>query len=351
MSDEPLPPSDQPEAPERSAARTDWLGAATKVASWGVSLLNGVLGDYLERKALPLSTPMSLYDRQGALDLTRELADQLPGAGDSLCILVHGLACNEHAWRLFSREDDDYGSLLQRDLGYTPLYLRYNSGRHVSENGRGLAQLIATLSGAWPVPVRQIVLIGHSLGGLVVRSACHYGMVESAGWCDTVSRVFLLGTPNLGAPLEKFAELASQVLKQVQNPYTYLAGGILALRSNGIKDLRYGYLLDEEWQQSPSEGLVNHRRPIPLLPDASHYVLAGALTSDLTHPVTRWFGDSLVRLPSATGQAGRPERAIPFPLENCRIFPALSHIDLIWHADVYEQIRCWCAGQPELEEN
>ncbi|MCA9522915.1 MAG: alpha/beta fold hydrolase [Myxococcales bacterium] len=331
-----------PTAIEQPPAGVDWQGALARIAGWGASILNGFVGDRLAERERPLAISMRLVGRKGEVALERRLRSQLGPVTGSICILVHGLACNEQAWSWFHPENRDYGSLLQQDLGYTPLYLRYNSGRHVSDNGCELAQLITALCAAWPVPIEQIVLIGHSLGGLVVRSACHYGRLDGASWCHAVRRVFLLGTPNLGAPLEKLAELVSQTLKRIRNPYTYLVGGLLELRSSGIKDLRFGYLVDEEWRRTPERPLRNNRLPIPLLPGASHYVLAGTLTEDVGHLVTRWFGDCLVRLPSATGQEGSAERSIPFPRENCRVFPRLNHFDLIWHPEVYRQIRHWC---------
>ena len=82
-------------------------------------------------------------------------------------------------------------------------HVRYNTGLHVSENGRGLARLLDEMVEEWPCQLEELVLIGHSMGGLVARSACHYG----ASWTDRVRHVFCLGSPHLGADLEKGANV------------------------------------------------------------------------------------------------------------------------------------------------
>jgi len=71
---------------------------------------------------------------------------------------------------------------LRDDLGYSPVFLRYNTGLHVSVNGRTLAEILELLQDQWPVPITELVLIGHSMGGLVARSACHYGAELQHGW-------------------------------------------------------------------------------------------------------------------------------------------------------------------------
>ena len=86
-----------------------------------------------------------------------------------LAVFVHGLFETEHAWRYGG--GPRYGDRLP---GWTPVYVRYNSGRHISENGRSLAER-ARRARARSDEVEEIALVGHSMGGLVARSACHAG--------------------------------------------------------------------------------------------------------------------------------------------------------------------------------
>ena len=188
--------------------RPVWLDLA-------LGALNGVLGDRLEERGNALRMPMELCHAGRALALDADaLRRSFPGATGRLAVFVHGLAGHDLVWRLYAQEhwgdpETTYGSLLARDLGYTPLYLRYNSGLHVSENGARLAERLEALVRAWPVAVDEIVLVGHSMGGLVARSACHQDAQNDRAWIRAVHHVVCLGSPHLGAPLEKLGNLAS----------------------------------------------------------------------------------------------------------------------------------------------
>jgi pimeloyl-ACP methyl ester carboxylesterase len=258
---------------------------------------------------------------------------------------VHGLAGSDAVWRFYAEEhygdpDTTYGSLLARDLGYGPLYLRYNSGLHVSENGARLDERLDALVRAWPVPVEEIVLVGHSMGGLVVRSACHAGRRRASGWVDAVRHVVCLGTPHLGAPLEKLGNLAGWALGalDVARPLARLVNG----RSAGIKDLRFGYLVDEDWRdRDPDALLEDNRHDIPFFDSAAHYFVAATLTRSPSHPLAHLLGDTLVRMPSATGRGAPAARRIPFRDEHGHHVGAMNHMRLLNHPAVYAQLRAW----------
>ncbi len=313
-----------------------------------LSIANGIVGDYLAAEGNGLAQGMAFYHQGRPLPLTRrDILAAHPGATGKIVILVHGLCCNETLFAFPGKPGVDYGALLQKDLGYTPYYLRYNTGLHISENGQALAGLMDELVSVHPERVSEIVLLGHSKGGLVLRSACHYGRVRGAGWVKLVSRVFHLGSPHLGAPLEKLGNAFTWCLKAIPSPYTWVAADFINLRSAAIKDLRFGYTVDEEWRgRDPDALLTNNRKSVPLLPNARHYAVAGSLNQDPLHPVSRIMGDILVRVESAVPGA-LPEdaggRAAPrFDRARTRLFAGLNHFALAAHPEVYGQILDWC---------
>jgi len=271
------------------------------------------------------------------------LAATFPEAAPRIALFVHGLACNESIWRLhaerhYQNPHTTYGARLEADLGYTPVYLRYNTGLHIAENGRQLARLVDRLVAEWPTPVEEMLLVGHSMGGLVIRSATHYG--SALDWPRRVRHLFCLGTPHLGAPLEKAANVAAWILGRfdVTQPFAAVLNG----RSAGIKDLRFGALRDEDWEGTDLDAFLGGRTgDVPLLEGATHYFIAATVTHDRHHPVGIAVGDLLVRTASALGR-GRFRR-IRFPIENGRHFGPMHHLELVNHPDLYDQMHRWLA--------
>jgi len=314
--------------------------------SLALGALNGAIGDALARAGSELALDTSLR-RRGA-DVGADpaaLAEAYPEAGGRLAVFVHGLCETDEAWRLLPlvREEPtrrSYGSRLREDLGYTPLYVRYNTGLRVSDNGRRLAALLAAVVDGWPAPVEEIVLVGHSMGGLVARSACHYGQEERAPWTGLVRHVFCLGAPHLGAPLEKAANAAGYALARL--PETRPLARVVNGRSVGIKDLRFGSCVEEDWcDGDPDEFLRDRCGEVPFLPGATYYFIGATLTRDAGDPVSSVVGDLLVRFPSASGRGRR--RRIPFALEHGRHVGGLNHFQLLNHPAVYEQLHAWLA--------
>src|SRR5262249_14992739 len=152
-----------------------------------------------------------------------------------VAVLVHGLMCTESVWRF--PDGTDYGTRLAADLGFTPLYVRYNSGRSIADSGASLARLLTALVEAYPCPIEEIAFIGDNMGGLVVRSACHAATMEQHRWLDLVRRAIYVGTPHLGAPLERLGRVVTSVLGAIDDPYTRLIAEVAELRSDGVKDL------------------------------------------------------------------------------------------------------------------
>jgi len=328
-------------------ASEDTEPRAGSLSDLAVAALNGFAGERLEREGNPLASTMSLRHAGRTVPLQRQaLAAAFPAASPRVAVFVHGLAGNETFWRVhahrhYRNRHTTYGSRLEADLGYTPLYVRYNTGLHISDNGRRLARLLDRVVAEWPVPIEELVLVGHSMGGLVIRSAAHYGALLD--WARRVRHLFFLGSPHLGAPLEKAANVTAWLLglTDITRPFAAVLNG----RSGGIKDLRFGALRDEDWQGIDLDALLANRGgDVPLPEGAAHYVIAATVTRDPRHPVGVAVGDLLVREASAFGR-GRLRR-IQFPLENGRHFGPMHHFELLNHPDVYEQMRCWLTGAP-----
>jgi pimeloyl-ACP methyl ester carboxylesterase len=315
-------------------------------------VLNGIIGDYLHCHRNQLAVETTLRANGSILPAeTNALKDVLPKATRKVVVFVHGLCGTERSWNLYAEQyygdpDTNFGTQLERDLGYTPLFVRYNTGRHISDNGQELSELLAKLFESFPVPIEEIVLVGHSMGGLVVRSAAHYGDHHGDQWVEALAHVFCIASPHLGAPLEKATNLLGTVLSYFDTPGTSIPAAILKARSAGIKDMRFGYVVEEEWVDcNPDALLEDNRQDIPFLDHVGYYFLVSTFTRDPKHPTAGLLGDLLVHLPSAAGHHPKPARRIPFHFG--RVFPGMHHLHVLNHPDVYEQIRALCeAGLP-----
>ena len=310
-----------------------------------LSALNGAFGDTLVRRGNPLALSMTFRRRGCDLALTRRsLADAYPNAKPRLAVFVHGLCETDDAWKLGAVRHVPYGHRMEIELGYSPLYVRYNTGRHISENGRELAASLEDLIAAWPTEVHEVVLIGHSMGGLVARSACHYG--ADSRCVAKVRHVFTLGTPHRGAPLEQVTNAATAALARL--PETRPLAKALNIRSSGIKDLRYGYLVDECWiDQDCDAYLQDTSSEIPFLPSARHYFICATLSREADAPVGRIIGDLLVLRPSAWAHPGRGQR-MQFPIEHYYHVGKANHFDLLNHPAIFEQMRRCLQSQRAL---
>ncbi len=322
------------------------------------AVMNGLFGDTLDDQGASLATPMTMRAGGSVLPLERHaLASALGAAGieagPKICLLVHGLMSTESVWEFAGDTTTTYGTELARDHGVIAVALRYNTGRHISTNGRELATQLHELVAAWPVRVREIDLIGHSMGGLVLRSACHYaagvrprgGWPIGRSWTSRVRRVVLVGVPNLGAPLEVLVNLSSATLWSLPVPAARLVGLGLDHRSAGIKDLRFGAILDDDWQEQDPASVVRPRpHTVRPLRHARYLVISGSVTTDPEHPLARVIGDALVTSSSAAGgatdEAGAGEESV-LPGATVRQFPKVTHIALANRPEIYAAIHEW----------
>jgi pimeloyl-ACP methyl ester carboxylesterase len=242
----------------------------------------------------------------------------------------------EFSWRLGGLPT--YGERLEQDLGVTAVEVRYNTGRHISQNGRSLADLLAALTDAWPRPVEEVALVGHSMGGLVARSACHIAALEELPWVGTVRHVVSLGSPHMGAPLEQAVHLASAGLDKL--PETRPVSRFLRRRSSGIRDLRQGSLVDDDWRELDRDALrAVACAEVPLLEGATHCFVSATITRSPRHPIGRLLGDVLVLQDSASGRSRT--RRLGFRDEDGLHVGGASHFALLNHPRVYDQLRDW----------
>jgi pimeloyl-ACP methyl ester carboxylesterase len=311
-----------------------------------IGALNGAFGDRLEREQSPFAVQMTVRRGGEATDLNRDAVQAaFPGATARLAVFLHGLCETEGAWSLGADRHVPYGPRLRVERGYTPVYIRYNSGRHISDNGGELAQLLDELTAVWPVEPAEIALIGHSMGGLVARSACHQG--AGRPWVAKVRHVFMLSCPHLGAPLERAAHAASAALALL--PETRSLASALNVRSSGVKDLRHGYLLEEDWLGHDPDAFVRRMATeIPFLESANHYFVSASVSRNPDGLASRSVGDLLVVGSSAWAQPRRGQR-LTFPIDHYWHVGGVHHFQLLNHPAVYEQIRKWLAGRAALE--
>jgi hypothetical protein len=334
-----------PAALARTAARSGEPDAPplshSPVGRWIVPVVNGMWGDRVAAHHPPLAVPMAVRVNGRDLSLTAPaVAEAFPSASARLVVFVHGLVESEQSWWVTSERSGNrsYGDRFHADHDLTPVYLRYNSGLRISDNGQRLARLLDELIAAWPRPVEQVSLVGHSMGGLIGRSACHYGEQRGAAWVPAIRHVVTLGTPHTGAPLERVAHAAAWMMSRL--PETEPVSRVLAARSAGIQDLRFGNLVEEDWDgHDPDEFLRDRCTDVPFLPHTTYYWVAASITRDTRHPLGQLLGDGLVRYPSATG-VGRSRR-IPFELHEGAHLGGVHHVSLLNHPDVYARLEEW----------
>jgi pimeloyl-ACP methyl ester carboxylesterase len=285
--------------------------------------VNGVIGDRLARDRPRLAVPLAVRRHGRDVGLRADdLRAAFPSATPRVAVLLHGLSESESS---FDRHRDQVGATYAdtlTELGWTPVLLRANTGLPLRENGAALAGLLRDLTAAWPVRVDRLALLGHSMGGLVIRAACAVRTDEPQSWAGLVSDVVTLGTPHLGAPLAGGVGVGARALTRL--PETAAFGRILDQRSAGVRDLVEG--LDDE---------------VPPLPRARYHLVSATLTRSPAHPVGRALGDLLVRQPSAYGRCRRHPGL--FPGADELHLPRTGHFDLLNDPRVHAALREWLA--------
>ena len=299
-----------------SASMPRWQRHTSAIAS-------GFLGDWLESRRNPLAVDLALLHHGTELNPARPHIDEPSG---TLCISIHGLMELETVWRMPGTSGGSYGAALSAGIrgGVTDLVLRYNTGRPIYRNGRELSELLEQVVASWPVPVTRLILLGHSMGGLVIRSACHSGNAAGHQWLGVLGDCVYIGSPHDGSWLAKGAQSMAGMLNDMPRDYLKVIGEVIDLRSSGIRNLSRGEILEQEAEEPP------------LLPGARHFVVCGLLSRSRKHPVNALFGDALVHEASAQGR----EKS-GWQLAGMATFPGIGHVGLTHHPDVAKQLQEW----------
>ncbi|SHJ73170.1 PGAP1-like protein [Hymenobacter daecheongensis DSM 21074] len=345
-------------------------------------ILNGAFGDQLAARHDERAIWFS-FRRYGTDVAVPDL--HLPAAPAKTVVFLHGLMGDEMIWQSGSPDTPRYGPLLQQEAGVQCLYVRYNSGLHISENGELLNKLLTELVLAYPEATKELVLVGHSMGGLVIRSAGYYASQwtinneqaasaqplpapgenavaapteepeaeepksetqqpetpDQAPWLSRLKSVFLLGVPNEGSFLEQNSHFTSVVLRKVNVAPTRFLSDVMNQRSNGIKDLRHAFLVAQDWQHPRADDLLPPRTLVPPLPGVQYHVLVGSLLKTAGSALDHYFGDGLVGGGSGIGRLFGDPALPPDSGIRTRIFTRQSHGGLLSNAEVYAYLREW----------
>ena len=316
-----------PDTPEREAV---------------LAALNGVIGDQLALSHNPLATPMTLRYQGRVINL--HTLEPIPGATGKVLLLIHGLCMNDLQWQagagVDGKPESDHGATLAAELGYTPVYLRYNTGLHTSQNGRKLASMLEQLLARWPVPVKDVTVLVHSMGGLVIRSAVQTAEHSGLQWPRQLKNIVFLGTPHHGAPLERAGNWIDVVLGST--PFSKPFAKLGQLRSSGITDLRYGFVQDSDWQgHDRFMRKPDSRQPLPLPSGVACYTVAATTAAKRSTVADRVVGDGLVPPASALGQHDNPMLQLSFAKANQAIVYRTSHMALLNSPEVTRQVVEW----------
>ena len=315
--------------------------ALSPIAQEALSILNGIAGDYFLLQQNPLALPMVLYDHYGAI--------QKGDVGGRVIIFVHGLCMSHRYWSNHGYEGIGERLLAQRDYN-TMLYLNYNTGRRISANGRSLSNLLEDLIERNP-RIQSIDLIGHSMGGLVCRSALFYGKQDLKHWFHRSQNLICIGSPHQGAVLERLGFMFQEKVGKI--PFASVLAQLANMRSAGIIDLRHGSVRDDDWEHLSIRigSMDDSRKPAPLPAHINTFLVAGTMEfKKIKTKTLSIIGDYLVSVKSALGEHPNPRFNLNVPDAHKAVFYGLNHFEIQYHSSVAEQITRWLYPNPELPE-
>jgi pimeloyl-ACP methyl ester carboxylesterase len=265
------------------AAINHRVSADSPVSLKAQTIVNGLWGDDLGCFGDDLEISMEIRGSEGDVLVDESgLTDVPPDVAPRLILLIHGLFESEICWR-GNEQEHAIMEILESRSHLTVLNVRYNSGRRISDNGELLASMLDALSRDWPVRIESLALVGNSMGGLLIRSACAVAEQQDQTWLMNVSDIVTIATPHRGTPIEQGVDIVSSVLSLADS--TRPLGEFLDSRSEGIKDLRDG------------TATVNR---FLLFPSIDHHFIATVVTSNPASPIGAVLGDLVVRPASAS---------------------------------------------------
>jgi len=308
-----------------------------------VAAVNGLIGDELRMVDDPQAIVMAVRKDGGDVPVSPwPIGESFRDATSHIVLFLHGLCESDESWSLGDRSTGSaYAQRIKDDTDGTPVFIRYNTGLRVSENGKHLDWLIRQLVASWPTDVTRITLVGHSMGGLVVRAATNHATASGQTWQHLVRDVICLGTPHTGAALEKVAHMGSRVLHFFPESRPFSA--ILNARSGGILDLRHGYITKEEWEGQDLTRLWGlDRIAAAPLPHAEYHFVIATLGATKRHPFSTILGDLLVHFSSAAG-IGRSGTVV----DGARLeyLPSTHHFALLNHPRVADWLVQWITSR------
>lgn len=302
-----------------------------------ISTLNGILGDHLVFNNNPLAIIMQLR-RDGKPLSDEQIQKLIETSNGKILLMVHGLCMNDLQWQV---EKHDHGIELARELGYEPIYLHYNTGRHISENGHDLSELLTYLAQLSTTPL-NLAIVAHSMGGLVTRSAFHHAEKAKLAWLAQVNKAVFLGTPHHGAVLEKGGNIIDVLIKST--PYSLPFAQLAMVRSAGITDLRYGSIKETDWQGKDRFKYSADVRGSLTLPTSVRCFTIAAVKSEQSNLINDGLiGDGLVNVNSALGRHNNALLDLAFPDSHQWVGRNMNHMDLLHHTEVYRKIKQWLA--------
>lgn len=303
-----------------------------------LSVLNGVIGDYLEEKENPLKITMQFRYQAKAFTIdTKSIKQTYPKVNGKIILMVHGSCMSDIQW---THKNHNHGKTIAKDLQKTAVYLNYNSGKHVSTNGKELSLQLEKLVTKWPVPITELTILAHSMGGLVSRSAIYYGELQKNNWTKMLNKVVFLGTPHHGSHIERTGNYLDIIL--AATPYLKPFAKLAKIRSAGVTDLRYGNLVDEDWlHKDRFELKKDTRQHIPLSKNINFYSIAAVTGKETDSLSKQIFGDTLVDVKSALGQHKNPDKILRFKKENNWIAYQSNHLDLLNNPKIVDKLKEW----------
>jgi pimeloyl-ACP methyl ester carboxylesterase len=296
-----------------------------------LAALNGVLGDHLVLSENPLAIPMH-FRREGHILTEVQLREIIIKSNGKLLIMIHGLCMNDLQW---CKDGYDHGAELAKESGMGAIYLHYNTGQHISDNGTQFASLLESLVKLTDKHL-EINILAHSMGGLVSRSAFHVAENSGHKWPELLNKLVFLGTPHHGAALEKAGNWVDLILGA--HSYTVPFARLVKVRSSGITDLRYGNVQELDWHTTDRfEFSGDQRLPLPLPDNVKCFALATSAKESIDYPL----GDGLVRIKSALGEHQDPAFNLHIPDNRKWVGANINHMQLLSDPKVYRVLKTW----------